>query len=108
MFWLIPVVCAAIAAGCVVAGALAVTRARIDLRSHADRLQAALPVALVDPNRIDAVVRRLNGDLDTLQALVARLRAAVREIAVAAEELRLREAIVAIRVAVAAVRALHF
>jgi hypothetical protein len=108
MFWLIPAVCALVAAGCVVVGMLPVLRARADLQTHADRLQAALPVVLLDPRRLAAAAARIDADVGALRDLVIRLNAAVREIAAAIEELRLREAVMALRVAAAAVRALRF
>ena len=108
MLWLIPVVCALVAAGCVVGGILPVLRARTDLQTHADRLQEALPVVLLDPSRLAAAAARIDADVDALRGVVMRLHAAMRSIAEAIEELRLREAIIALRVAAAAIRALRF
>jgi hypothetical protein len=108
MYWLIPVVCAVISAGCIVAGVLPVLRARADLQTHADRLQAALPVVLLDPRRLEGVAARIDADVEALHGLITRLTRSGREIAIAIEELRLREAMIALRVAAAAVRALRF
>ena len=107
MLWVIPVACGVIAVVCIVAGAVPLLRERKAVSEHAGRLQAALPLAVVDPVRLDTALARLNRSIEEIRAELDRLAAAATAIAKAARELRLREAVLAMRVAGAALRALR-
>ncbi len=107
MLWLIPAVCSLAALGCFVAGVVPMLRAKHALVAHTERLQAALPVAVVDGARLRAVLGRLDATSAATQAETARIGAAVRRIAESASDLRLREAMLALRVAGAALRSLR-
>ncbi len=107
MLWLIPAVCSLAALGCIVAGILPLLRAKHTLDAHTERLQAALPVAVVDGARLRAALARLDATSAAAQAETARIGAAVRRIAESASDLRLREAVLALRLAGAALRTLR-
>jgi hypothetical protein len=103
--WLIPAISGLLAVGCAVAGILPVLRAKRVLEAHAERLSAALPVAVVDGARLRAALQRLDDSAAAAQAEFARMGGAARRIADGARDLRLREAVLALRLAGAALRA---
>ena len=107
MLWLIPVICAVLAAACTLAGAAAVVRASRTLADHADRLQAAAPLALLDSGRFETATARIERDFDGMKLQLMRAAAAVEDIRKGLTDLRLREAVMALRVAGAALRALR-
>ncbi len=107
MLWLIPAVCGVVALGCVIAGIVPTLRAKHAVEAHAERLQAALPVAVVDAARLRAALDRLDATSAAARFETARIGIAVRRIAQGANDLRLREAVLALRVAGAALRALR-
>ncbi len=107
MTWLIPAICGVLAIGCAVAGILPVIRAKRVLEAHAERLRAALPVAVVDAARLRAALQRLDDGAAAAQAEIARMGGAARRIADGARDLRLREAVLALRLVGAALRALR-
>jgi hypothetical protein len=107
VLWLIPAVCGLLAIGCIVAGTLRVLRAKRVVKAHAERLNAAIPVAVLDETRLRAALGRLDESAVAAQTQVARMGFAVRRIAAGLSDLRLREAMLALRVAGAALRALR-
>ena len=107
MFWLIPAVCAFVAIGCIVAGVIPLLRAKRSVEAHAERLQAALPVAVIDGARLHAAFERLDASSAAAKSETARIGSALRRIADAADDLRMREAVLALRLAGAALRALR-
>jgi hypothetical protein len=107
VLWLIPAVCAVLATICAIVGATACVRAWHTLQDHADRLQAATPLALLDSGRLDAALMRIGRDVDGVSEQLARMAGAVEEIRAGIAGLRFREAMVALRVAGLALRALR-
>lgn len=107
MFWLIPAICGLIAIVCAVAGIAPALRAQRAVRAHAERLQAALPVAVVDGERLRSAFDRLDESASSGRMQIARIAGAVAGIADGVRDLRLREAMLALRVAGAALRALR-
>ena len=107
MLWLIPAICGVVAAVCAIVGATSVMRASRILADHADRLQAAAPLALLESGRFEKATARIARDFDGMNVQLMRARAAVDDIRKGLADLRLREAMMALRVAGAAVRALR-
>ena len=107
MLWLIPAIGGLLAIGCIVAGMIPLLRASRLVKAHAERLNAALPVALVDGARLRSALERLDESAMGARSEVARMGFAVRRIADGVGDLRLREAMLALRVAGAALRALR-
>ena len=107
MLWLIPAVCAVLAALCAIAGASAVMRASRILADHAGRLEAAGPPAWLDSGRFERATARIARDFDGMKVQLMRAGAAVDDIRKGLADLRLREAMMAVRVAGAALRALR-
>jgi hypothetical protein len=107
VFWLIPALCAAIAVACTTVAAVACARAWGALQDHADRLQAATPLALLDSARLEMAVTRIGRDFEGMNAQLARMVMAVNAIRAGIAGLRLREAMAAVRVAGLALRALR-
>ena len=77
------------------------------LRTHAQALSAAGPLAIMDSGRLDAALSRIADDAEIMQAELARTRAALGAIVEGTREFRLREAITALRVAAVSLRALR-
>ena len=109
MLWLIPAVCAAVAAIAMLVGVIAVLRERREVQAHVRRLQAGVPKHF-DAARLTRAVDRIGTDADSARMLLDRAAASVQTIGASLRDLRLREAVIALRLAAAAVRhltALH-
>lgn len=107
MLWLIPAICGLAAIVCAGLGIVRVLAARRIVGAHAERLRAALPLAVVDLSQLQSSLARIDAAAAAARVDVARAIAAIRAIAEGLQALRLREAVLALRVAGAAIRGLR-